>query len=165
MVDLWILAVPWEEYGRSIHLFLSGLGKGVDVDFRGHNIVGIGHSMGAVSLYAFPHTPSPSTNPFPSFPSSSSSPSAPQGPLPRLPPQTALPRAHPLRSDAHEPGAARQGDEQPRGRRGEAKGRVAVQGGGVCGVEGEGGVEGLGGEGVEAVCCESFLCVLLRGVE
>ncbi|PPQ76614.1 hypothetical protein CVT26_012740, partial [Gymnopilus dilepis] len=41
---------PWEEYGRSIHLFLSGLGKGVDVDFSGHNIVGIGHSMGAVSL-------------------------------------------------------------------------------------------------------------------
>ncbi|KAF8912211.1 Alpha/beta hydrolase fold-1 [Gymnopilus junonius] len=40
----------WEEYGRSIHLFLSGLGKGVDVDFSMRNIVGIGHSMGAISL-------------------------------------------------------------------------------------------------------------------
>jgi hypothetical protein len=29
--------------------FFSGLGTGVDVDFRGHNLVGIGHSMGAVS--------------------------------------------------------------------------------------------------------------------
>jgi len=42
--------VPWEDYARSIHLFLSGLGTGVDVDFTGHKLVGIGHSMGAVSL-------------------------------------------------------------------------------------------------------------------
>ncbi|KDR77355.1 hypothetical protein GALMADRAFT_246742 [Galerina marginata CBS 339.88] len=40
----------WEEYARSIHLFLSGNGKGVDFDFTGHKLVGIGHSMGAVSL-------------------------------------------------------------------------------------------------------------------
>ncbi|KAF8958329.1 hypothetical protein BDZ97DRAFT_1842168 [Flammula alnicola] len=32
---------------RSIHLFLSGLGSGVDVDFTGHKLVAIGHSMGA----------------------------------------------------------------------------------------------------------------------
>jgi len=43
------MAVGWEEYGRSIHLFLAGLGTGVDVDFTGHKLVGVGHSMGAVS--------------------------------------------------------------------------------------------------------------------
>ncbi|KAF8902627.1 Alpha/beta hydrolase family-domain-containing protein [Gymnopilus junonius] len=41
---------PWEEYARSIHLFLSGLGTGVGVDFSGHNLVGIGHSMGTIAL-------------------------------------------------------------------------------------------------------------------
>lgn len=45
-----VYKVPWEDYARSIHLFLSGLGTGVDVDFTGHRLVGIGHSMGAVSL-------------------------------------------------------------------------------------------------------------------
>ncbi|PPQ72182.1 hypothetical protein CVT24_002394 [Panaeolus cyanescens] len=41
----------WEEYGRSIHLFLNGLGTGVEgIDFSKHKLVGIGHSMGAVSL-------------------------------------------------------------------------------------------------------------------
>ncbi|KAF9559775.1 hypothetical protein CPC08DRAFT_637383 [Agrocybe pediades] len=40
----------WEEYGRSIHLFLAGLGTGVKVDFTGHRLVGIAHSMGAVSM-------------------------------------------------------------------------------------------------------------------
>ncbi|KAG2007365.1 zuotin [Coprinopsis cinerea AmutBmut pab1-1] len=40
----------WEEYARSIHLFLSGYGKGVDVDFSKRRLVGVGHSMGAVSL-------------------------------------------------------------------------------------------------------------------
>ncbi|CAA7261886.1 unnamed protein product [Cyclocybe aegerita] len=41
----------WEEYARSIHLLLSGLGTGLaGVDFSTHNLVGIGHSMGAVSL-------------------------------------------------------------------------------------------------------------------
>ncbi|KAJ3492874.1 hypothetical protein NLJ89_g11149 [Agrocybe chaxingu] len=44
------LMFGWEEYARSLHLFLSGLGTGVDVDFSTHNLVGIGHSMGAVSL-------------------------------------------------------------------------------------------------------------------
>ncbi|TFK20622.1 DnaJ-domain-containing protein [Coprinopsis marcescibilis] len=40
----------WEEYARSIHLFLSGYGSGVNVDFSKHNLVGVGHSMGAVSM-------------------------------------------------------------------------------------------------------------------
>lgn len=40
----------WEDYARSIHSFLSGFGTGVDVDFKSRNLVGIGHSMGAVSL-------------------------------------------------------------------------------------------------------------------
>ncbi|KJA25366.1 hypothetical protein HYPSUDRAFT_425637 [Hypholoma sublateritium FD-334 SS-4] len=44
------VSVGWEEYGRSLHLLLSGLGTGVDVDFTQHKLVGIGHSMGAVSL-------------------------------------------------------------------------------------------------------------------
>jgi hypothetical protein len=42
--------VQWEEYARSIHSFLSGFGTGVDVDFKSRNLVGIGHSMGAVCL-------------------------------------------------------------------------------------------------------------------
>ena len=32
-------------------MFLTGLGTGVDVDFSGRNLVGIGHSLGAVALY------------------------------------------------------------------------------------------------------------------
>ncbi|KAK0205228.1 Alpha/beta hydrolase fold-1 [Desarmillaria ectypa] len=40
----------WEEYSRSIHALLMGLGTGVDVDFTSRRLVGIGHSMGAVSL-------------------------------------------------------------------------------------------------------------------
>ncbi|KAF5372547.1 hypothetical protein D9758_005199 [Tetrapyrgos nigripes] len=40
----------WDDYGRMIHAFLAGLGKGVNADFRGHNLVGIGHSMGAISM-------------------------------------------------------------------------------------------------------------------
>ncbi|KAF5372586.1 hypothetical protein D9758_005200 [Tetrapyrgos nigripes] len=43
-------AVRWDEYGRMIHAFLAGLGTGVNFDFRGHNLVGIGHSMGAISM-------------------------------------------------------------------------------------------------------------------
>ncbi|CAL1697815.1 unnamed protein product [Somion occarium] len=42
--------VSWEEHARSLHAFLTGLGTGVDVDFSTHNLVGVGHSMGAVSL-------------------------------------------------------------------------------------------------------------------
>lgn len=44
------LKVAWEEYARSIHAFLAGLGTGVDVDFSTHRLVAIGHSMGAASL-------------------------------------------------------------------------------------------------------------------
>lgn len=40
----------WEEYARSIHACLAGLGTGLDVDFSKRRLVGIGHSMGAVSL-------------------------------------------------------------------------------------------------------------------
>ncbi|KAH7907247.1 Alpha/beta hydrolase fold-1 [Hygrophoropsis aurantiaca] len=40
----------WEDYGRGIHAFLTGLGTGVDVDFTKHNLVGIGHSMGTGSI-------------------------------------------------------------------------------------------------------------------
>lgn len=39
----------WAEYSRAIHIFLAGLGTGVDVDFSKRNLVGIGHSMGAVA--------------------------------------------------------------------------------------------------------------------
>lgn len=31
-------------------MFLGGFGKGVNVDFSKHKLVGVGHSMGAVSL-------------------------------------------------------------------------------------------------------------------
>ncbi|KAI0768240.1 Alpha/beta hydrolase fold-1 [Trametes elegans] len=41
---------PWEEVARSVHLFLAGLGKGVDVDFSSRKLVGIGHSMGATVI-------------------------------------------------------------------------------------------------------------------
>ncbi|CDO78052.1 hypothetical protein BN946_scf184616.g1 [Trametes cinnabarina] len=41
---------PWEEYARAVHLFLAGLGKGVDVDFSSRKLVGIGHSMGATAI-------------------------------------------------------------------------------------------------------------------
>jgi len=40
----------WQQYALCILLVLSGKGTGVDVDFRKHKIVGIGHSMGAASL-------------------------------------------------------------------------------------------------------------------
>jgi len=40
----------WEEYARAVHILLSGLGKGVNVDFSTRNLVGVGHSMGAVAL-------------------------------------------------------------------------------------------------------------------
>ncbi|KAI0634069.1 alpha/beta-hydrolase [Trametes polyzona] len=41
---------PWEEYARAVHLFLAGLGSGVDVDFSQRKIVGLGHSMGASAI-------------------------------------------------------------------------------------------------------------------
>ncbi|KAI0689538.1 Alpha/beta hydrolase family-domain-containing protein [Cytidiella melzeri] len=40
----------WQEYARSIHAVLAGLGTGIDVDFRSRKLVGVGHSMGAVSI-------------------------------------------------------------------------------------------------------------------
>ncbi|KAJ7057046.1 Alpha/beta hydrolase fold-1 [Mycena amicta] len=39
----------WQEYGRAIHAFLTGLGTGVDVDFSKRRLVLIGHSFSAVS--------------------------------------------------------------------------------------------------------------------
>ncbi|KAH9848691.1 Alpha/beta hydrolase fold-1 [Lenzites betulinus] len=41
---------PWEEYARAVHLFLAGLGTGVDVDFSKRKLVGVGHSMGATAI-------------------------------------------------------------------------------------------------------------------
>ncbi|KAF9037745.1 Alpha/Beta hydrolase protein [Panaeolus papilionaceus] len=42
---------PWEDYSRSIHMFLNGLGTGVEsVNFSEHKLVGIGHSMGATAI-------------------------------------------------------------------------------------------------------------------
>ncbi|GLB40016.1 putative alpha/beta hydrolase family protein [Lyophyllum shimeji] len=40
----------WEDYGRSIHAFLTGFGTGLDVDFSTRRLVGIGHSMGSTAL-------------------------------------------------------------------------------------------------------------------
>lgn len=40
----------WEEYGRAIHVILTGRGTGIPVDFSKRKLVGIGHSMGAVAL-------------------------------------------------------------------------------------------------------------------
>ena len=43
-------SVTWEEYARAVHLVLNGLGKGINVDFKSRNLVGVGHSMGASAL-------------------------------------------------------------------------------------------------------------------
>ncbi|KIP03772.1 hypothetical protein PHLGIDRAFT_110421 [Phlebiopsis gigantea 11061_1 CR5-6] len=40
----------WEDYARSIHLLLAGQGSGVDVDFAARRLVGVGHSLGAITL-------------------------------------------------------------------------------------------------------------------
>ncbi|KAH7912290.1 Alpha/beta hydrolase fold-1 [Hygrophoropsis aurantiaca] len=40
----------WETYGRAVHAFLSGHGSRTDSYFRGHNIIGIGHSLGATAV-------------------------------------------------------------------------------------------------------------------
>ncbi|KAI9513482.1 Alpha/beta hydrolase fold-1 [Russula earlei] len=40
----------WEEYAQATHLILNGFGKGIDVDFKSRNLVGIGHSMGASAI-------------------------------------------------------------------------------------------------------------------
>ncbi|KAG6835871.1 hypothetical protein H0H93_013784 [Arthromyces matolae] len=41
----------WEEYARAIYSFLTNFGMGVDVDFSTRRLVGIGHSLGAGSLF------------------------------------------------------------------------------------------------------------------
>ncbi|KIY49680.1 hypothetical protein FISHEDRAFT_65118 [Fistulina hepatica ATCC 64428] len=40
----------WEEYAHMIHLFVHGLGRGVDIDFSKRKLIGVGHSMGAVAF-------------------------------------------------------------------------------------------------------------------
>ena len=35
-----------------MHLIINGFGKGIDVDFRSRNLVGVGHSMGASAMSA-----------------------------------------------------------------------------------------------------------------
>ncbi|KDQ58664.1 hypothetical protein JAAARDRAFT_34499 [Jaapia argillacea MUCL 33604] len=42
------------DYGFILHCFLTGYGTGVDVDFSKHRLVGIGHSMGAISILTTP---------------------------------------------------------------------------------------------------------------
>ncbi|TCD65459.1 hypothetical protein EIP91_002673 [Steccherinum ochraceum] len=51
----------WEEYGRSIHAFLTGQGVGVPVDFSKRRLVAIGHSMGAISHMLLTTLPVPVT--------------------------------------------------------------------------------------------------------
>jgi hypothetical protein len=46
--------VSWEEYARAIHLVLNGFGKGINVDFKSRNLVGVGHSMGVSAMSAPP---------------------------------------------------------------------------------------------------------------
>lgn len=36
-----------------MHLVLNGLGKGIDVDFKSRNLVGVGHSMGACAVLVY----------------------------------------------------------------------------------------------------------------
>lgn len=52
-------AVAWDHYGRSLQLLLNNLDSGLPVDFRTRNVVGIGHSMGAVALYVSPKSSTP----------------------------------------------------------------------------------------------------------
>ncbi|KAH7917009.1 hypothetical protein BV22DRAFT_1052754, partial [Leucogyrophana mollusca] len=40
----------WDIYGRAVHALFSGHGSGIETDFRQHNIVGIGHSLGAIAI-------------------------------------------------------------------------------------------------------------------
>jgi hypothetical protein len=48
--------VSWEEYARTIHLILSGFGKGIEVDSKSHSLVGVGHSMGMVATSILTHS-------------------------------------------------------------------------------------------------------------
>ena len=50
--------VSWENYSRAIHLILTGAGaftdsknQPIEIDFTTKRLIGIGHSMGGVSLY------------------------------------------------------------------------------------------------------------------
>ena len=45
-----MITVIWDAYARIVHLFLTGLGTGVDVDFKKRKLVAMGHSMGATAL-------------------------------------------------------------------------------------------------------------------
>lgn len=52
--------VCWDDFARVLHLFLRGLGRGLPNHyFRGHNLVGVGHSMGAVSILLSQTLPNP----------------------------------------------------------------------------------------------------------
>ncbi|KAF8257766.1 Alpha/beta hydrolase fold-1 [Lactarius quietus] len=50
LLDGYTPAFSWDEYARAVHLVLNGLGKGIDVDFKSRNLVGVGHSMGASAI-------------------------------------------------------------------------------------------------------------------
>ncbi|KAH9848693.1 hypothetical protein C2E23DRAFT_427610 [Lenzites betulinus] len=42
---------PWDEYARAAHLFLVGLGMGVDVDVWKRDRVGVGHSKDVTAMF------------------------------------------------------------------------------------------------------------------
>lgn len=48
-------ADPWEDYGRSVHMFVAGLGTGIPVDFSTRKLVGVAHSMGCIALCVLYH--------------------------------------------------------------------------------------------------------------
>ncbi|KAI9464011.1 Alpha/beta hydrolase fold-1 [Lactarius psammicola] len=54
LLDGYSPAFSWEEYARAVHLVLNSLGKGINVDFKSRNLVGVGHSMGASALTMYP---------------------------------------------------------------------------------------------------------------
>ncbi|KAI0357837.1 hypothetical protein OH77DRAFT_1370376, partial [Trametes cingulata] len=110
---------PWEEYARAVHLFLAGLGCGVDVDSPKRRIVGVGHSMGASAIILsqtyqppLPYVGTvlvepmllPPSLPSPSSPSSSSptsdKTSSPQPQAPKLAPRNVLLEGAERRRDA-----------------------------------------------------------------
>ncbi|KAI9438247.1 Alpha/beta hydrolase fold-1 [Lactarius indigo] len=50
LLDGYTPIFSWEEYARAVHLVLNGLGKGINVDFKSRNLVGVGHSMGMSAI-------------------------------------------------------------------------------------------------------------------
>ncbi|KAI0828202.1 hypothetical protein BC628DRAFT_1409294 [Trametes gibbosa] len=54
---------PMGRVARAVHLFLAGLGKGVDVDFSKRKLVGVGHSMGATAIILQTYQPPLPTSP------------------------------------------------------------------------------------------------------